>query len=108
MPLLVTTKYYRKMKSINPYDLGKNVNNLRAIKIDDLVRKAKNEFKYQFIKSDVDINGRQINLTMSKTRYGGNRFWFICPLCNKKRGIIYSGNLLRCRICVSKNTISKD
>ena len=89
------------MRSINPYDLGKTTNSLRAVKIDDLVRKAKNEFKVQFVKSRLDINGEQLDVATTGTRFGGKRIWFICPICKGKRGVVYTDPILGCRICLN-------
>ena len=38
---MVITKYYRKMKPINPYDLGGIVENTQGVRINDLLDKAK-------------------------------------------------------------------
>jgi len=87
---------------IRPYDLGKIAESVRSVKIDELVRKSKEEFKYQFIKSSLSLSGIEIQLTTSKTRFGGDRIWFICPICQKKRGVIYKDNhFIGCRICLN-------
>lgn len=101
MRLLVTTKYYRRMKSINPNDLGRIVENTQGIRIDDLVNKAKEQYKRELIKSTFNINGLDIQLTTSKTRFGGNRIWFICPICKKRKGIMYIDPVLGCRLCLN-------
>lgn len=86
---------------IKPYDLGEILENTQKVKIDDLVRRAKSEFKLQFIKSSVEMNGVNISLTSSKTRFGGLRLWFLCPNCNKRRGVLYSkNNKVACSICL--------
>lgn len=87
---------------IKPNDLGKIAESVQSVKIDDLVSKAKGEFKLQFIKSSLNLDGIEIQLTTSKTRFGGNRIWFICPICQKKRGVIYKDSpFLGCRICLN-------
>lgn len=86
---------------INPYDLGEIVENTQGIKIDDLVRKAKQAFRLQFIKSSFDVNNIQIQLTTSKTRFGGERVWFVCPKCKQKRGVLYlASSVMVCRKCL--------
>ena len=85
---------------IKPYDLGEIIENTRSVNIDQLVRKAKKKFKAEFIKSSLKVNGVDIKLTTSKTRFGGKRFWFLCPICQKKRGVIYEKtSWAGCRIC---------
>ena len=101
MRLWVTIKYYRKMRSIKPYDLGGIVENTQGVRIDDLVSKAKEQYKQELIKSTFNINGLDIQLTTSKTRFGGNRIWFICPICKNKKGVIYTDPLLGCRVCLN-------
>lgn len=86
---------------IKPYDLGKITENVRSIRIDDIVRQAKKEFKSQFIKSSLNLRGVEIQLTTTQTRFKGKRFWFICPICHKRRGVVYiDSGLLGCRVCL--------
>lgn len=54
-------------------------------------------------KEDMDY---KIQLTTSPCKYGGKRYWFICPLskngqyCGKRVGVIYSiGKYFGCRHC---------
>lgn len=89
------------MKSINPYDLGGIVENTQGVRINDLLCKAKEKYKKEFIKSMFNINGLDIHLTTSKTRFGGNRIWFICPICKGKKGVIFINPVLGCRICLN-------
>lgn len=89
------------MKSINPYDLGGIVENTQSVRINDLLDKAKEKYKQEFIKSTFSLNGFDIQLTTSKTRFGGNRTWFICPICKNKKGVIYTDPVVGCRICLN-------
>lgn len=74
----------------------------RKININDLVRKARQEFVKQFVKSDIDINGQEIKLATSKTRFGGQRSWFVCPKCERKKGVvIQTEKALTCRKCLN-------
>jgi hypothetical protein len=40
-------------------------------------------------------------ICLSKTypNFGGERNWFICPNCHKRRGMLYGGKYFRCREC---------
>jgi hypothetical protein len=43
-----------------------------------------------------------IILRKSKTRFGGSRWWFTCPLCKKRMGKLYlkpKSNYFACRRC---------
>ena len=82
-------------------NLGEIVENYQAIRIDDLVRKVNSGLKAKLLQSEVETLGYQINLTTSKTRFGGNRFWFLCPLCNERRGVLYLRNSgVAYRVCL--------
>jgi len=92
---------------IKPYDLG-SFNNLveysQKIRIDELVAKAKRELKVKLVQSIIEALGTQIKLTTSKTRFNGERFWFVCPMCNKRVGTLYKHPLektIGCRICLN-------
>ena len=41
-----------------------------------------------------------IRLTKTLCHFGGYRFWFLCPQCNRRIGILYvSGSYFACRRC---------
>jgi len=78
------------------------VESVQNVSINSLVRKAKEEFKLQFIKSHLELGGKQILIDTSKTRFGGSRLWFLCPVCNKRKGVLYIGNMkVGCRVCLN-------
>ena len=89
--------------AFNPNDYGKilTLESCRKIKIDDLVRQARREAKRLYLESlDLD-SGRRIDLVTSSTRYGGQRYWFKCPMCQNRVGVLYQGaNRLACRVCI--------
>ncbi len=41
-----------------------------------------------------------IDVAYSRYNFGGERRWFICPGCKKRRGILYCARLFRCRVCL--------
>jgi len=45
-----------------------------------------------------DVN-ELIPFTTTPTQFGGQRFWFTCPSCQKRCRIIYGGSYFRCRSC---------
>lgn len=47
-------------------------------------------------KKDVD---QQINLTTTSCNFGGYRYWFKCPSCNKRVGCLYANSKFLCRDC---------
>ena len=95
-------------KTLSPHDFGKNflVEDCQKIKIHDLIKQWKIKFKKALVRSGIEAEGVGINFTTSKTRYNGRRFWFQCPLCNKRVGILYKHPLnsqMGCRICLGLN-----
>ena len=44
--------------------------------------------------------GAFIRLTSTPSNYGGLRYWFACPSCNRRVGILY-GSSLQCRHCAN-------
>lgn len=51
---------------------------------------------------DVQIHNQAIGLTKTFCNYGGFRYWFICPNCQKRVGVIYKkpfSDLFLCRLC---------
>lgn len=40
-----------------------------------------------------------INLSETTPNYGGVRYWFLCPSCQKRRTNLYGGTYFRCRVC---------
>lgn len=90
------------MKPIKPIDSGKFlVESTEQIDINKLIRQFNYKAKEAFIKSQVQIEGLELKLATSKTRFG-LRLWFICPNCNKRVGKLYKHpltNVVACRIC---------
>ncbi len=90
--------------SINPYDLGENIVELtQRININDLVRQAQKELKISFLQAQIEALGIEVQLATSKTRFNGERLWFLCPKCNRRAGTLYKHPLqekVGCRICL--------
>lgn len=42
---------------------------------------------------------QHINLTATKCNFGGYRYWFKCPSCNKRVGCLYADTRFLCRDC---------
>lgn len=91
------------MKSLNPNNLGLLVEECQKIKISDFLRKCRGELKEAIIKSELEILGLKIELTTSTTCYNGVRFWFKCPLCGRRVGVLFKHpltNAIGCRHCL--------
>ncbi len=89
---------------LNPYDLGSFlvVENFEKIKVDDLISKAQKELKRRLLQAQIEVLGVVVNLTTSKTKFNGERFWFACPNCKKRVGALYRHpvvEIIGCRTC---------
>jgi len=90
---------------ITPYDLGNNlVEHTQRVNINDLVKQAQKELKTRLVQAQIKALGLIVNLTTSKTRFNGDRLWFICPICCKRVGTLYqhtTKELIGCRSCLN-------
>lgn len=90
---------------INPYDLGgfQLVENSYKININEIINKVKSELKLRLLQTQIEALGVKIELSTSKTRFNGERFWFLCPNCNLRAGTIYkspTSAIIGCRLCL--------
>jgi hypothetical protein len=91
---------------MNPNDFGKKllVDQCQKIKLSDFVRKARTELREALILSSIQADGYSFLLKKSETGFGGKRYWFDCPLCHKRAGVLYKHPLsqrLGCRTCLN-------
>lgn len=94
------------MKPLKPNDLGKKylVEQCKNINISKYLKETKGKLKELTINSDIEADGFRIELITSNTNYKGLRFWFKCPLCNKRAGKLYKHPIsqkLGCRGCLN-------
>jgi hypothetical protein len=90
---------------MNPNDLGKKflVEECQQIEISTFLRKAKTKLKETLLSSEIDTGGVPIELTTSKTGFGGTRYWFKCPVCGQRVGKLLIHPLshkVGCRACL--------
>jgi hypothetical protein len=90
---------------IKPNDLGKFLiaEQCQKINIDDIVRQVNKEAKQQILQSNIEVMGLKLNLLTSNTRFDGKRYWFSCPICNNRVGVIYRDPVslqIGCRKCL--------
>ncbi len=90
---------------IKPYDLGdfQLTEYAQRVSINDLVRQAQKELKTRLLEAQIKALGIVVGLTASKTRFNGQRIWFLCPQCGQRKGTLYKHQLLEnigCRTCL--------
>lgn len=91
---------------LTPYDLGDFLvaENCFKVKVDDLVRKAQGGLKIRLLEAHVEALGIEVSFTTSKTKFDGERIWFLCPNCKRRVGTIYKHSteeIVGCRICLN-------
>ena len=91
---------------IKPYDLGdfQIADYSQKININDLVRQAQKELKLRLVEGRIEALGINITLSTTQTRFNGKRLWFMCPICNRRTGILYqhsSSERIGCRACLN-------
>ena len=94
------------MKLMNPNNFGKKqlVENCRQLRINELLRLYNRRIKEELLNSTVETQQVDINFTTTKTGFGGIRFWFECPICQKRKGVLYIHPIsqdLGCRGCLN-------
>jgi hypothetical protein len=80
------------------------VENCKKVRINDLLKGYRIKFKKIFLRSEIETIGLNIELITSKTKYNGIRFWFACPICKNRVGIIYQhplNQMIGCRRCLN-------
>ena len=92
------------MKSLPPNDSGEFlVEDCQKISISTYLRKAQEKLKKSLIAAGVKVANLSVELTPSKTAFGGKRYWFKCPKCSKRVGTLFVHPLTRaigCRKCL--------
>lgn len=93
------------MKTLSPNDLGKKclVEDCQKIRIEDFLKIYRNKLKELVLTSELEVLGFKTGLTTSKTCYNGIRFWFKCPLCGLRVGVLFKHpltNAVGCRRCL--------
>ena len=57
------------------------------------------------IAADMRYRGQTftVGIVWTLCHYGGQRAWFICPVCWRKKAVLYFGDTLLCRTCEGLN-----
>lgn len=95
---------------LNPNDLGNflTVEGCRKIDINSLVREVNKDLKRAILEAKIQVFNQKIELTTTKTRFGGERLWFICPKCKKRVGNLYQNKRkIGCRHCLNVSYINQ-
>lgn len=87
-------------KTLPRNDFGKTctVEECRIIRISHLLKQCRAILKRVLLEAEIEAMGASIELTTSTLWHGGIRFWFKCPICQKRVGVIYE-QLITSKIC---------
>ena len=99
-PFLALNKLYLTKVNMSTKILAEQC---QKIEINDFVKKTKPQIKKAILKSCIEAEGYNISLCESKTGFGGTRFWFSCPICKRRVGVLFSqpeSKILACRKCL--------
>jgi len=84
-------------------DFGKFMTDeCQQIAIKPLVHQFKRTLQRGLLDNPVEIDGYSIYLQTSRTGQGGRRYWFTCPLCQRRVGVLYKhpfSQKVGCRKC---------
>jgi len=93
-----------KNNNLKPIQYAKFIiEECQAVNINVLMREVKSRLKEELLKIELEGLGNDIRLTSSKTGNGGARYWFFCPKCNRRVGVLYrlpGSNSFGCRRCL--------
>jgi hypothetical protein len=93
------------MKSLNSNNLGKTflVEDCQKIGIKPFIKRYKSGLRDAMLTSDIEVVGERIGLTTSKVGNNGYRYFFLCPICNRRVGVLFKhplSELVGCRLCL--------
>ena len=91
---------------VRPNDLGKNylVDQCQRIPIKEFLKSYRRKVKELFLTSELEAAGAKIELTTSRGNFGGVLFWFKCPNCDRRIGVLFKhpvSGILGCRKCLN-------
>lgn len=94
------------MKTLNPNNFGKKylVEECQKIRLKEFLKVYRDKLKKITLTAQLETLGSKIELTTSKTCFNGIRFWFKCPMCSRRVGVLFKHPLtsqIGCRICLN-------
>ena len=94
------------MKSMNVNNLGNRflVEDCQKVQVSDILRDYKTKLKETILRAQFEMLNENVLITTSRTGNGGLRFWFMCPRCKRRVGVLLKHplqDILGCRICLN-------
>jgi hypothetical protein len=90
---------------MKPIDSGTLVlvEECRRIDFGVLNRKVRAKLLEALLTAEIQSLGYDLKLSTSKTGYGGLRYWFACPVCSRRKRVLYVHPVMQvvgCRKCL--------
>lgn len=87
-------------------NLGKTflVEDCQRVSVSDILREYRENLKETILRSQFEMINTSMRLTTSQTGNKGTRFWFACPHCAQRVGVLFKHpfhNLIGCRQCLN-------
>lgn len=86
-------------------DFGKTflVEECQKITMNTYISRVRTRLKETMLSAELAVFDTPIGFTTSDTGFGGTRHWFVCPLCTKRKGVLFTHPISRdigCRVCL--------
>ena len=75
------------------------VEQCQKIKINELVRDLKVEMSMLKLKEKIQLLDQEVGIAYTQCNFGGQRFWFVCPACKKRIGVLYKSPISEAILC---------
>jgi len=87
-------------------NLGKTflVEDCKKVAVSDILREYRANLKETILRAQFEMINANVRLTTSQTGNKGTRFWFVCPHCARRSGILFKHplqELFGCRRCLN-------
>lgn len=96
----------KQVKPMSPNDLGRKfiVEECQKIELSSFLNKYRKNLKEAILGSEIEALNTKIEIATSRTGYGGTRYWFRCPRCEARVGVLHKHPLnlkIGCRKCLN-------
>lgn len=90
---------------MNDNNLGNTflVEDCQKVAVSDILRDYKEKLKETILRTQFEMLNENVLIATSRTGNGGLRFWFMCPRCRRRVGVLLKHPLqdvLGCRVCL--------
>ncbi len=76
----------------------------RKININQMIREVRSELLLIKLKAKVESLDQELQITSTPCHFGGQRYWFQCPVCGNRVGVMYKhafNPVVACRKCLN-------